>query len=80
MITAPTDFPASLLTATPAEGQALADRLADLLLAKQPTSPSMPELLCTNAPRPAPELVAAIYFHAIALANAGWRNASPVYS
>lgn len=80
MITAPTGFPASLLTATPAEGQALASRLTDLLLAGQPATPSMPELLRTNPTRPAPELVTAIYFHAIALANAGWRNPIPAHS
>jgi hypothetical protein len=68
------DLPDSLQTATPADGLALAWRLAGLLLANEPTRGSMPEHLRTSASRPAPEVVAAIYFHAIALANTGWKR------
>jgi hypothetical protein len=71
------DFPPSLRTATPAEGQALADRLAAAVLAAGPDRSSMPGQLRTDATRPAPEFVAAIYFHAIAIANAGWRATAP---
>ncbi|HEY8995436.1 MAG TPA: hypothetical protein VIM71_12280 [Lacunisphaera sp.] len=65
-------MPASLHTATPAEGQALAWRLASGLLSTLPAAGSMPEYLRTSSNRPAPEVVAAIYFHAISLANSGW--------
>lgn len=68
------DIPDSLQTATPADGLSLAWRLAGHLLANEPTRGSMPEHLRTSASRPAPEVVAAIYFHAIALANAGWKR------
>lgn len=65
-------LPATLHTATPAEGQELAWRLARNLISALPPRASMPEQLRTSAVSPAPEIVAAIYFHAIALANAGW--------
>lgn len=68
----PTLVPASLLTATPAEGQALAHRLAQDLLTALPEPADMAGQLRPGAVRPAPEIVTAIYFHAIALANAGW--------
>lgn len=70
-------FPSSLLTATPAEGHALARQLADQLLDSRLQSLGMPELLRPGAVRPSPEIVAAIYFHAIAVANAGWSNPAP---
>jgi hypothetical protein len=35
----------------------------------------MADQLQTTAARPSPELVIAIYFHAIALANHGWGGA-----
>lgn len=66
----------SLSTASPAEGQRLARVLANDLLAALPPAPSsMPEMMRTGAARPDPAVVAAIYFHAISLANAGWQAA-----
>lgn len=70
--------PASLLTATPAEGQRLARQLAEGLLAALPADDQdMPAMLQTPAQRPSPEVATAIYFHVIALANAGWADAPP---
>ena len=70
----PTSAP-TLHTAGPDEGRRLARRLADELLAALPPVPvSMPELLRTGTTaRPDPAVVAAIYFHAISLANGGWQ-------
>lgn len=67
--------PVTLLTASPAEGQVLARRLAQDLLAALPPAGDMAAHLRPGAVQPAPELVTAIYFHAIALANAGWGQA-----
>lgn len=64
--------PTTLLTRTPTEGQALARRLADDLLATLPAPATVAAHVQTGAARPSPELVAAIYFHAISLANRGW--------
>ena len=65
---------ASLVTADPAGGRSLARRLADELFATLPPAPtSMPEMLRTgSSARPDPAVVAAIYFHAISVANNGW--------
>lgn len=65
---------ASLRTTSPAESQALADRLAQELLAKLPEPADMAGYLRSGAVRPDRGTVAAIYFHAISLANAGWRE------
>ncbi|HEY0943999.1 MAG TPA: hexameric tyrosine-coordinated heme protein [Opitutaceae bacterium] len=70
-------IPSTLATATAAEGFSLARRLAETLVATvDPGAASaMPHLLRPQAAnRPSVELVAAIYFHAIALANGGWRE------
>jgi hypothetical protein len=67
-------LPETLRADTPVEGQALAWQLAKELLAVLPPRESMPEHLRTSAGRPAPEVVAAIYFHAISLANSGWMD------
>ncbi len=67
--------PVSLYTTTLAEGQALAHTLATELCAASPAPQTMADQLKTNtAARPAPEIVAAIYFHAIALVNRGWQR------
>lgn len=62
----------SLLTATPAAGQQLARELADELLASIPAPSTAAAHLRSGAAAPSREIVAAIYFHAIALANHGW--------
>lgn len=63
----------TLRTANREEGQRLALRLADELLAALPAaSPTMPEMLRTAAPSPDRATLAAIYFHAIAVVNGGW--------
>ncbi len=75
-MSAPSPAPVgTLVTASPAEGQSLARRLAAELIATFPPPPaSMPEMLRTgSSARPDPVVVAAIYFHAISLANDGWR-------
>ena len=69
-----TPSPLSLLTPSPAEGQALASRLAQDLLASLPESADMAGHLRTGAFRPDRGTVTAIYFHAISLANAGWNQ------
>lgn len=69
-------LPLTLHTATPAEGHALARLLsADLLRhLPAPAAATMSEMLQTSPEaRPSPHLVTAIYFHAISLANPGWR-------
>jgi hypothetical protein len=80
MNTARSPLPTSLHTATPAEGQELACRLAQSLSTALPPRNSMPELLSTGSVSPAPEIVAAIYFHAIAIANAGWRDPARIHA
>lgn len=65
-------LPPSLRTATPEEGLALARQLTDRMLTALPTTASMADHLKTSANRPAPELIMAIYFHAISLANTSW--------
>lgn len=69
------EFPSSLQTATPAEGQALAHQLATLVLREgSPTRATMAEMLRRPDDTPPIALVAAIYFHAISIANRGWRT------
>ena len=66
-------FPTSLLTPDAAAGHALAQRLANLLL---PTAPAGNDMASHLRSGPAPvseELATAIYFHAITVANGGWR-------
>jgi len=70
-------LPSTLSTATAAEGFSLARRLAEALVASTDSAfaSTMPHLLRTQAGnRPSVELVAAIYFHAISIANSGWRE------
>lgn len=76
VLSSPT-IPTTLAVATPAEGFTLARRLAESLVAATGTvhSVDMPVMLRPSAAsRPSVELVAAIYFHAISIANAGWRD------
>ena len=65
-------LPPSLRTSTPEEGLALARQLTAQVLAALPAADSMADHLKTSANRPAPELITAIYFHAISLANTAW--------
>lgn len=63
----------ALHTPTREEGQRLALRLADELLAALPAAPAtLPDYLRTAAPPPDRATLAAIYFHAIAIVNSGW--------
>ncbi len=67
----------SLTTRTPADGQRLARQLADEMLASLPdaTPATAPAMLRTDtARRPDTGVITAIYFHAITLANQGWRS------
>ncbi len=66
----------SLVTATPAEGQQLALQLADGLLASLPTPRTAAAHLQSGAAAPSREVVVAIYFHAVTLANHGWASRS----
>lgn len=73
----PSPFPTSLLTPNPAAGSDLARQLAAQLPATPPDDASMAAHLRTAAGRwPDRELATAIYFHAIALANQGWKGAA----
>ena len=77
MSASPSALPLTLHTATPAEGQDLARRLTADLLGQlhAPLHSTMAEMLQTpTEARPSPHIVTAIYFHAITLANAGWRS------
>jgi hypothetical protein len=67
-------FPESLQAASPAEGHALASQLAELALAahRRPDR-DMATHLSTRRP-PSVELLAAIYFQTVAVANEGWRR------
>jgi hypothetical protein len=68
-------LPLTLRTATPAEGLDLARRLAVQMIGTLPVADSMADHLKTpSAMRPAPEMITAVYFHAISLANAGWSD------
>jgi hypothetical protein len=66
----------TLITPTPVEGQQLARKLAQELVAShEPEPATMPAMLRNDTPpRPDVSLITAIYFHAISLANAGWRG------
>jgi hypothetical protein len=58
------------------EGQRIALRLADDLLAALPSAPAtLADYLRTATSPPGRATLAAIYFHAIALVNAGWPRA-----
>ena len=71
----------TLLTPTPSHGQQLARKLAGELIASHaPARETMAAMLTTSATRPDPAVVTAIYFHAIALANNGWRDAAVLTS
>jgi len=66
----------TLLTPTPADGQQLARKLAGELIASHaPARETMAAMLSTAAlALPDVSVVTAIYFHAISLANDGWRK------
>lgn len=68
----------SLITASPHAGQELARQLAGSLLASLPDdTATMQAMLNTRGGgHPAPAVIIAIYFHAIALANGGWATSS----
>lgn len=67
--------PSSLLVPNPAAGQALARLLASQLPASPADADTMEANLRTSPGRGIdPALATAIYFHAIALANQGWKN------
>ena len=70
-------LPSTLNTATPAEGRALAHQFATTLFAAsaQPVPTSMADSFHSSAAnRPSLESITAIYFHAISITNAGWRQ------
>lgn len=69
-------FPASLLTPDAAAGHALAQRLANLLLPTAPADSDMARHLRAAPPAVSEELATAIYFHAITVANGGWREST----
>ncbi len=71
----------TLLTPTPADGQQLARKLAGELIASHtPARETMAAMLTTSATRPDPAVVTAIYFHAISVANNGWRGTAGITS
>ena len=67
-----TALPATLITATPADGHALAQRLAVAASNSAPVPATMPEMLRPADARPSVVMLAAVYFQAIASANCGW--------
>ena len=68
-------FPTTLQTASSAEGHALARQLAALAFAEvDPQPATMAEMLRQPAGVPSSAVVSAVYFHAIAIANHGWRT------
>lgn len=65
-------FPSSLRTTTPADGHALARQLAEFALAERGAR-DRDMAAHLSAPPPASlELMTAVYFQAVAAANAGW--------
>lgn len=67
-------FPSSLHTNSPAEGHALALRLAEGALALQAGSASMAEHLSTRQALPSTEVLTALYFQTVSAANGAWNN------
>lgn len=66
-------FPASLRTATLAEGHRLARQLAERQLAEPARHADMAAHLSTSPP-PSVELLTATYFQAVVAANRGWES------
>lgn len=64
----------NLFTPTPAEAQRLAGQLTRDLLTGLPAADASMQDMLRAAPRTDPAVVTAIYFHAISLANDGWRE------
>ncbi len=65
-------FPASLRTATPAEGHALARQLAERALHERMTSVRDMAAHVAASPEPSLEALTAVYFQAVTAANQGW--------
>jgi hypothetical protein len=65
-------FPASLHTPTPADGHALARKLAWQALAERASSSYDMASQLSAPPAPSLEALTAAYFQAVAAANAGW--------
>lgn len=70
-------FPASLRTATPAEGHRLARELANRALAERAESRLDMAGHLSLPPPPSLEALTAAYFTAVAVVNLGWAQVSP---
>ena len=66
-------FPDSLRAPDARAGRELAVRITSHLLPATASAAAMPELLRTGGAGVSREIVEAIYFHAISVANNGWR-------
>jgi hypothetical protein len=67
-------FADSLTAVTPAEGHALARKLAEFALAERSTSHRDMASHLSTGPTPSVEMLTAVYFQAIAAANGAWRR------
>jgi hypothetical protein len=67
-------FPDSLDAATPAAGHALARKLAEFALAERSASHRDMAAHLSSAPNPSVEILAALYFQTVAVANGAWRR------
>lgn len=65
-------FPASLRTATPLQGHALARQLAEQALAGRAQEPLDMAAHLASPPPPSLEVLTATYFQAVTAANSGW--------
>jgi hypothetical protein len=67
-------LPDSLRSVTPADGHAIARQLAEFALAER--SAAQPDMAAHLSAPPAPsiEMLTAVYFQAVAAANAGWQR------
>jgi hypothetical protein len=67
-------FPDSLEATTPAEGHALAGKLAEFALAERGTSHHDMAAHLSASPAPSLEILTAQYFQIVAAANGAWRR------
>jgi hypothetical protein len=67
-------FPESLDATTPAEGHALARKLAEFALAERSTSHRDVAAHLSAPPNPSVEMLTALYFQATTAANGAWRH------
>jgi hypothetical protein len=67
-------FPESLQAMNPAEGHALARKVAESALAERNASPRDMTAYLSTQTAPSVEMLTAVYFQTIAAANGSWRR------